>query len=93
MNRADFQKMAAMRLMHLGLTVHVVGETTAPAIRSNDLLLAASGSGTTAGVERSTNHDSCPPCGLVPMPVICLPSALTRCGSCLANPARWPIWT
>ncbi|MDQ5861442.1 MAG: 6-phospho-3-hexuloisomerase [Actinomycetota bacterium] len=43
-------KMAAMRLMHLGLTVHVVGETTAPAIRAGDLLLAASGSGTTAGV-------------------------------------------
>jgi 6-phospho-3-hexuloisomerase len=43
-------KMAAMRLMHLGLTVHVVGEATAPAIRAGDLLLAASGSGTTAGV-------------------------------------------
>jgi 6-phospho-3-hexuloisomerase len=43
-------KMAAMRFMHLGLTVHVVGETTAPAVRAGDLLLAASGSGTTAGV-------------------------------------------
>jgi 6-phospho-3-hexuloisomerase len=40
-------------LMHLGLTVHVVGETTAPAIRSGDLLLAASGSGTTASVVRA----------------------------------------
>ncbi|MBT2551605.1 6-phospho-3-hexuloisomerase [Arthrobacter sp. ISL-5] len=46
-------KMAAMRLMHLGLTVHVAGETTAPAIRSGDLLLAASGSGTTAGVVKA----------------------------------------
>ncbi|MFJ5695405.1 6-phospho-3-hexuloisomerase [Arthrobacter sp. NPDC093125] len=46
-------KMAAMRLMHLGLTVHVVGEITAPAIRSGDLLLAASGSGTTAGVVKA----------------------------------------
>ncbi|GKV71324.1 UNVERIFIED_CONTAM: 6-phospho-3-hexuloisomerase [Actinomycetes bacterium ARC8] len=46
-------KMAAMRLMHLGLTVHVVGETTAPAIRTGDLLLAASGSGTTAGVVKA----------------------------------------
>src|ERR671921_217623 len=46
-------KMAAMRLMHLGLTVHVVGETTSPAIRSGDLLLAASGSGTTAGVVKA----------------------------------------
>lgn len=46
-------KMAAMRLMHLGLAVHVVGETTAPAIRAGDLLLAASGSGTTAGVVKA----------------------------------------
>lgn len=46
-------KMAAMRLMHLGLMVHVVGETTAPAICAGDLLLAASGSGTTAGVVKA----------------------------------------
>ncbi|KIS26045.1 3-hexulose-6-phosphate isomerase [Arthrobacter sp. SPG23] len=46
-------KMAAMRLMHLGLTVHVVGETTTPAISAGDLLLAASGSGTTAGVVKA----------------------------------------
>ena len=43
-------KMVAMRLMHLGLTVHVVGEVTTPAVASDDLLLVASGSGTTAGV-------------------------------------------
>jgi 6-phospho-3-hexuloisomerase len=42
-------KMAAMRLMHLGLTVHVAGEVTTPAIGQGDLLLVASGSGTTAG--------------------------------------------
>jgi 6-phospho-3-hexuloisomerase len=42
-------KMAAMRLMHLGLTVHVAGEVTTPAIGKGDLLLVASGSGTTAG--------------------------------------------
>jgi 6-phospho-3-hexuloisomerase len=46
-------KMAGMRLMHLGLTVHVAGETTTPAIRSGDLLLAASGSGTTASVVKA----------------------------------------
>ncbi|UVJ39991.1 6-phospho-3-hexuloisomerase [Arthrobacter sp. CJ23] len=46
-------KMAAMRLMHLGLNVHVVGEITAPAIRSGDLLLVASGSGTTSGVVKA----------------------------------------
>jgi 6-phospho-3-hexuloisomerase len=40
-------RMVAMRLMHLGLTVHIVGETTTPAIAHGDLLLVASGSGTT----------------------------------------------
>ncbi|PFG44555.1 3-hexulose-6-phosphate isomerase [Isoptericola jiangsuensis] len=43
----------AMRLMHLGLTAHVVGETTTPAIGTGDLLLAVSGSGTTPGVVRA----------------------------------------
>jgi len=46
-------KMAAMRLMHLGLAVHVVGETTAPAITAGDVLLAASGSGTTSSVVKA----------------------------------------
>jgi len=39
----------AMRLMHLGYIVHVVGETTTPAITEDDLLLIGSGSGATAG--------------------------------------------
>lgn len=38
---------AAMRWMHLGLTVHRVGEVTAPAIEDGDLLVVVSGSGTT----------------------------------------------
>ncbi|MET4541878.1 6-phospho-3-hexuloisomerase [Arthrobacter bambusae] len=46
-------RMAAMRLMHLGLTVHVAGDTTTPAITSGDLLVVASGSGTTAGVVKA----------------------------------------
>jgi 6-phospho-3-hexuloisomerase len=46
-------RMAAMRLMHLGLTVHVAGDTTTPAIASGDLLLVASGSGTTSGVVKA----------------------------------------
>lgn len=46
-------RMAAMRLMHLGLTVHVAGDTTTPAISSGDLLLMASGSGTTSGVVKA----------------------------------------
>ncbi|WP_182262826.1 6-phospho-3-hexuloisomerase [Rhodococcus sp. UFZ-B548] len=40
-------QMAAMRLMHLGLRVHVAGEVTAPAIAEGDLLIAVSGSGGT----------------------------------------------
>ncbi len=43
-------RMTAMRLMHLGLTVHVVGEVTTPAIRERDVLLVASGSGTTPSI-------------------------------------------
>ncbi|AWK75150.1 6-phospho-3-hexuloisomerase [Rhodococcus oxybenzonivorans] len=43
-------QMAAMRLMHLGLRVHVAGEVTAPAIGTGDVLIAVSGSGTTASV-------------------------------------------
>nr|WP_083361039.1 6-phospho-3-hexuloisomerase [Arthrobacter alpinus] len=46
-------RMAAMRLMHLGMVVHVAGDTTTPAISSGDLLLVASGSGTTSGVVKS----------------------------------------
>ena len=45
-------KAIAMRLMHLGLPVHVIGETTTPSIGDGDLLVAVSGSGTTAGTVR-----------------------------------------
>ena len=34
-----------MRLMHLGYTVYVVGETITPALREGDLLVGVSGSG------------------------------------------------
>jgi 6-phospho-3-hexuloisomerase len=40
-------KAFAMRLMHLGFNVHVVGETITPAIKKEDLLIAVSGSGKT----------------------------------------------
>lgn len=46
-------QMAAMRFMHLGLSTHVVGEVTAPAIGAGDVLVAASGSGSTARVVRA----------------------------------------
>ncbi|MBS7643412.1 6-phospho-3-hexuloisomerase [Candidatus Bathyarchaeota archaeon] len=43
----------AMRLMHLGFNVYVVGETIAPALEKNDVLFAISGSGTTTLVVAS----------------------------------------
>jgi hypothetical protein len=43
-------RMAAMRLMHLGCRVHVVGETTTPALNDGDVLIAVSGPGGTPGV-------------------------------------------
>lgn len=43
-------KSFAMRLMHLGATVYVVGETITPSIEEEDLLVAVSGSGTTKSV-------------------------------------------
>ena len=40
----------AMRLMHLGISVYVVGETITPAISGKDCLLAISGSGETLSI-------------------------------------------
>lgn len=53
-------RMTAMRFMHLGLDAHVVGEATSPAIEADDVLLVASGSGTTAGIVSAakTAHDA-----------------------------------
>jgi 6-phospho-3-hexuloisomerase len=43
-------KTFGMRLMHLGKTVHVVGETTTPSIAATDLLILGSGSGRTTSL-------------------------------------------
>ncbi|WP_321429959.1 6-phospho-3-hexuloisomerase [uncultured Methanolobus sp.] len=40
----------AMRLMHLGLTSHVVGESTTPAVSNGDVVIAISGSGQTRSI-------------------------------------------
>ena len=45
-----------MRLMHLGKTVYVVGETTTPSIGAEDLLIVGSGSGQTAGLLAMTEQ-------------------------------------
>ncbi len=44
----------AMRLMHLGYTVYVVGETITPAVNENDVFIAISGSGESSGVLADT---------------------------------------
>ncbi|MGB9927898.1 MAG: 6-phospho-3-hexuloisomerase [Methanosarcina sp.] len=43
-------KAFAMRLMHLGFSVYVVGETTTPAVKPNDVVIAISGSGETRSI-------------------------------------------
>lgn len=40
----------AMRLMHIGLSVYVIGESTTPSIQPEDTLVAISGSGTTSTI-------------------------------------------
>jgi len=45
----------AMRLVHLGLTAHVIGETTTPSIAKEDLLIAVSGSGSTNSVVKAVD--------------------------------------
>jgi 6-phospho-3-hexuloisomerase len=57
--RSGFMAKAfAMRLMHLGLEVHVIGETTTPSVGAGDTLIAVSGSGTTAGTVRVAEQSS-----------------------------------
>ncbi|WNB91157.1 6-phospho-3-hexuloisomerase [Bacillus sp. NEB1478] len=56
-------KSFAMRLMHLGAHVYVVGETITPSLHSGDVVVAVSGSGTTKSVvntaQKAKEHD-CP---------------------------------
>lgn len=43
-------KAFAMRLMHGGFSVYVIGETITPSIESDDLLITISGSGSTSSI-------------------------------------------
>lgn len=53
--RSGFQgKGFAMRLMHIGYTDYVMGETITPSIQSGDTWVAISGSGTTKGIIADT---------------------------------------
>jgi 6-phospho-3-hexuloisomerase len=48
-------KAFAMRLMHLGLSAYVVGETISPAINEEDCIIAISGSGETNTIVSAVN--------------------------------------
>lgn len=48
-------KCFAMRLMHIGYKVYVIGETTTPSINEKDILFAISGSGETSLVLNIVN--------------------------------------
>jgi 6-phospho-3-hexuloisomerase len=55
--RSGFMAKAfAMRLMHLGLTVYVTGETITPSVGAGDSVVAVSGSGTTKGTVRTAEQ-------------------------------------
>src|SRR5690606_12887469 len=45
-------KAFAMRLMHGGYSVYVIGETITPSIENGDLLIAISGSGSTGAIQQ-----------------------------------------
>ena len=49
-------RMFAMRLMQLGFSAFIVGDSTTPAIQPGELLIAASGSGETEGVVRTARQ-------------------------------------
>lgn len=49
-------KSFAMRLMHLGYNCYFIGESTCPAVNSNDLLIVISGSGETSTVVNLLNN-------------------------------------
>ncbi len=56
MGRSGFMMRGfAMRLMHMGYTTYVVGETTTPAILEGDLLVLGSGSGKTSSLVAMAN--------------------------------------
>jgi len=46
----------AMRLMHIGYTVYVVGETVTPAAKEGDLLIVMSGSGETGSLVKKAER-------------------------------------
>jgi len=77
----------AMRLMHMGRDVHVVGDVTTPSIAAGDLLLIGSGSGSTGSLVNMANKarslgarialvtiDPCSPIGEIADAVVTIPA-------------------
>ncbi|MDQ0219190.1 6-phospho-3-hexuloisomerase [Peribacillus cavernae] len=58
-------KSFAMRLMHLGAEVYVIGETITPSITETDILVAVSGSGTTKNVVWTTEKAQSMGCSII----------------------------
>lgn len=73
-------KSFAMRLMHLGATVYVVGETITPSIVSGDTLIAVSGSGTTKSVVWTAEKAKSMNCNVIAFTTDLL-SSLASCSS------------
>ncbi len=46
----------AMRLMHLGYTVYVIGETITPAVEAVDVVIGVSGSGSSVSVQETLSR-------------------------------------
>lgn len=55
----------AMRLMHLGYTVYVIGETITPALNSEDVLIVVSGSGESSSVVADASKATSKGCSVV----------------------------
>jgi 6-phospho-3-hexuloisomerase len=96
----------AMRLMHLGLTSFVVGETTTPSIQEGDLLAVGSGSGETstplgmarlakkagATVVAVTGHDDSSLAQLADV-VVLIPSRSVKVAEMASHPSCQPLGT
>lgn len=74
-------KSLAMRLMHLGAQIYVVGETITPALEKDDTLVAVSGSGQTKSVVQAiakANDLGCEVIGMTANPESELASSVTN---------------
>ena len=96
----------AMRLMHLGLTTYVAGETVTPNIAAGDLLVLGSGSGETASLRSMAEKarklgvpialvTASPQSSIGKMAdvVVCLPAPTPKADTVQAPPSIQPMGT